>query len=228
MDQQLQSFQISPNPDPHHHKRIILYGIGALLFLIIGGAVGFTIAMNGRLSSTTVLQQNQTSSIQPKVIQYQQELNSMQAARGETLPNKPNWKIYTEQHLDFQISYPNTWTAQGGSDNLGTSSNPFYAGAISFQDTNGDKLTLYTNFQGDDKCVRNGESGCMHDSDITTPTGLVFNKFTSAFSGQNGRTLTYFTDIQSSPATTLIFEGPLSDEKIMDQMILTFKLTDQN
>lgn len=41
-----QSFQLTPNPDPHHHHRVLLYGLGALFLLIIAGGSGYLWEIN--------------------------------------------------------------------------------------------------------------------------------------------------------------------------------------
>jgi len=108
MDEQPKTLQLSPVPDNNHHKRVILYGIGALLLLIIGTGIGFTIATNSQVSTTTMLNQKQSSSIQPKVNQHQQELNSTQAARIQPLVDTTNWRTYDFGDT-YTIKYPPTW-----------------------------------------------------------------------------------------------------------------------
>ena len=64
MNEQAQSFQLSPNPDPHHHHRVILYALGALFLIIIGGGIGFLLGIQtDQIANTTMNQQKQQQTL---------------------------------------------------------------------------------------------------------------------------------------------------------------------
>jgi hypothetical protein len=61
MNEQVQSFQLSPNPDPHHY-RVILYALGALFLIIIGGGVGFLLGIWQQQQQSVILSPTPISS----------------------------------------------------------------------------------------------------------------------------------------------------------------------
>ena len=66
MDEQPKSFQLSPGPDPHHHHRVLLYGIGAVLLIFIAGSVGYLLAVTRSTPSMKDITQTKSQTIMKK------------------------------------------------------------------------------------------------------------------------------------------------------------------
>ncbi len=105
MDEQVKSFQLTPAPDKNHHKRIILYTIGVLLLLIIGGGIGYLCALNSSLSPHSSYEQNNGRIIPPQ--------NLMASPPNPPITTTPHssmdtsgWKTFSNPKYDFEFSYP--------------------------------------------------------------------------------------------------------------------------
>ncbi len=119
MEEQVKSFQLSPAPDKNHHKRVIMYGIGAIFLLILGMGIGYLIGINNTVSysikpQTETLKQNSNTtilSISPSPTD-DQILNML-----PTLEPEFQW----QQVKTAQFTYPLTSNTQlSGEQRIGT------------------------------------------------------------------------------------------------------------
>jgi len=101
MDTQSQTLQLSPNPDAHHHHRVLLYGVGAILLLIIGTGIGFLLATH----DSTI--QNQLVTTLP----HQKTSPTIIPTPSITPSANSDWKTYTNRTYNYSLQYPATWTA---------------------------------------------------------------------------------------------------------------------
>jgi len=113
MEEQPQSFQLSPPADKNHHKRVILYGLAVILLVIIGGAIGFKLGVNNATINAPLVQQKQIPKVQ-SINQYHQERTPTQVE--EVSQNEKAWKIYTNQAIGYKLSYPTTASISASPD----------------------------------------------------------------------------------------------------------------
>jgi len=119
MDEQ-QSFQLSPVPDENHHKRVLLYAIGTILFLLIGGGIGYMLGINNTANVKTLYSNNQATTNASNVAiispgNNQTTINSaVKPLATPTLPPQSlvdtmNWKTYTSTKAKYSFQYPPDW-----------------------------------------------------------------------------------------------------------------------
>jgi len=109
MDTQSQTLQLSPNPDAHHHHRVLLYGVGAILLLIIGTGIGFLLATH----DSTI--QNQLVTTLP----HQKTSPTIIPTPSITPSANSDWKTYTNRTYNYSLQYPATWTADEANPGAG-------------------------------------------------------------------------------------------------------------
>ena len=117
MEDQTKSFQLSPAPDKNHHKRVLFYGIGALLLLLIGGCVGYYAGINNSLSSIPTFQSNKQLSYSPSQSKTQEKPTS--SNYSFQMPNE--WTTYTNKRFGYSFQYPSDWRIDTGQADMTTS-----------------------------------------------------------------------------------------------------------
>ena len=114
MDEQVKSFQLTPSPDPHHNHRVLLYGLGALLLILIAMVCGYILGTKNNLQSQVIYNKTIISPEPNRIISITPLSPSPASASISVVPHDfvVHGSSMTPNYLDSQIWIYQTYKSE--------------------------------------------------------------------------------------------------------------------
>ena len=202
MDEQPKTFQLSSNPDPHHHQRVLLYGLGTLLLIVITGSLGYIWAINNNVSTT---------------------INTSYSSTKITDMN--GWKTYTNPQIHYSLEYPSTWSIDDLTQSEGLNNTTTFQSDVRINSNSSDDTDIHIMIDKASKLdmpIKNGQqiqldgNPAIQQTVTTEPTSGIAAIGVTTVYGKN----IYRISLESSSAVIEKYKP------IFTQVLSTFKFNE--